>query len=360
MERRLYRSLPSPGFVLAVLLLMLPLSVRPDTADEPYNAGWALHIDNDLIFSSGNDQDYTGGVALTLSGARADHLWWAPSRWRRQIDRWIGLDACLPPGTLMLHAAEAGFALFTPIDLQQSSPQPDDHPYASLFFVVNSKQYVLPESKLSLTSTLTLGALGLSVGGEVQQRIHRAIGATQPNGWAHQISAGGEPTARYTLGLQRTLIDHRSTTGLDAELSLAGEANLGFTTDINAGLSLRVGRLSTPWWGFKPHQAEYVNLGAPVPLGDLRRGAGEIFAYAGANVKLRAYNALLQGQFRHSAVSFGRSELHDVLREVWAGISYEMHNRLKLTLFLRGRSAEIRNAKARQPVWGGFVVSKSY
>ena len=88
--------------------------------------------------------------------------------------------------------------------------------------------------------------------------------------------------------------------------------------------------------------------------------AREFFFYAGANVKLRGYNALLQGQFRDSNVRFGRDDLENVILETWAGVSYEFSNRLKVTSFIRGRTAEIDGINSRDPVWGGFVFSRSY
>jgi len=51
--------------------------------DEPLNTGWALYVDNDLIVNTDNDKDYTGGIALTLSGARAKQYFWSPFGVRR-------------------------------------------------------------------------------------------------------------------------------------------------------------------------------------------------------------------------------------------------------------------------------------
>ena len=48
----------------------------------------------------------------------------------------------------------------------------------------------------------------------------------------------------------------------------------------------------------------------------------EIFLFAGAQAKLRACNAFLQGQFRHSDLTYGEGDLKKGLAEVWAGVEW--------------------------------------
>ena len=77
-------------------------------------------------------------------------------------------------------------------------------------------------------------------------------------------------------------------------------------------------------------------------------------------LKLRLYNAVLQGQFRHSSVTYERSELGNFVTEFWVGASYELSNHLRISGFIRSRSAEIIQPDAREPVLGGILVSKSF
>ncbi len=110
---------------------------------------------------------------------------------------------------------------------------------------------VIPEEFLTYQSTLTIGILGLPIAGELQKTLHKVTDGDKPEGWDHQISAGGEPTARYSLVRSR---NHPF--NLDGpwrfELKTSSEANLGYTTDIGVSVSLRWGVIETPWWTFNP------------------------------------------------------------------------------------------------------------
>jgi len=38
---------------------------------DPYNTGWQINTDNDLLTGQSTDRDYAGGIAVALSGKRA-------------------------------------------------------------------------------------------------------------------------------------------------------------------------------------------------------------------------------------------------------------------------------------------------
>jgi hypothetical protein len=73
------------------------------------------------------------------------------------------------------------------------------------------------------------------------------------------------------------------------------QGSVGFLTETSAAVSLRVGSFDTPWWSFAPELSDYI--AAPTPVESL--GAQrEAYFFAGARVKARAYNALLQDATR--------------------------------------------------------------
>jgi len=345
---------------LSTALLLAYVSIL-HANDEPYNSGWALHLDNDLFVAGERDQDYTGGVSLTLSGSRVTGYAFSLDGILSALDKASGINRIAQnQRSFSLHAFDTGFALFTPSDITQREPQKNDHPYASLFFIGNVSQRIIPPRRLAIQSSFTLGLLGLPLARTVQSSLHDLTGSERPKGWEHQISEGGEPTARYSVGIRKGLLQTRSLTGFGTELNLTAEANAGFTTDLNTGFSIRFGRLSTPWWSFAPHQAEYVNLGTPSGNLSTITRKREFYVYAGGTIKYRLYNALLQGQFRDSAVFFDSDELEPVIAELWTGISYEFGSGLRLGAFARGRTAELEKAIERSPMWGGITLSKSY
>ena len=337
------------------------LASEIDLIDERDRTGWAMYFDNDLLTAGENDQDYTGGIAITLSGALATERPWSVDGWLTALNGFSGFEKVYGDvDHFQRHNFEFGFTLFTPVDISTPEAIADDHPYASLFFVSNTQQTVLPNRNVSYQSSLTVGFLGLQLAEDLQGLIHNLTGSKKPQGWANQISAGGEPTAKYGVSRMKTHLQHHGYRGLRTELKTSLEANVGFSTDVAAGVSWRWGRISSPWWSYNPHQAEYINLGAPTVSPSAWGGRREFYVWAGASLKYRFYNAILQGQFRESSVTFKRSELEHVIAEAWIGVTRELKGGYSASLFLRGRTREIRSLDGNTPMWGGIIFSRAY
>ncbi|MFK7856869.1 MAG: lipid A-modifier LpxR family protein [Granulosicoccus sp.] len=354
------RSLRTLGLLALLMVSTNVVSATKAVDNEDYNTGWAFHIDNDLLVGGDRDQDYTGGMSLAFSGSRAARHTLSVDGTRKSLNRLSGFNRAFA-NTLhfTLHSMDAGFALFTPSNITETAAQHQDHPYASLFFLSNSEQIVLADRRSSYQSSFTIGLLGLPLAEDIQSALHERTGSDTPKGWKNQISEGGEPTARYTIGVLKNILHFTNQDRLGFEINLTGEADIGFTTGAHAGINIRMGRLATPWWSFSPHQAEYVNQGAATPNSPNFLRAREFFFYMGGAVKYRLYNALLQGQFRQSEVSFDRSELESIIGEVWAGVHMELPSRLRIGLFARARNSEFKAQGAREPVWGGLSISRA-
>lgn len=321
--------------------------------------GWSIYVDNDLFAFDDSDKEYTGGIAVKRAGttAKADPL--SIDTWLGSIDSFSNLsDIYNRPETFKTHSIEYGLTLFTPKDLDIPDPIPDQHPYASLAFVSNTRLIIDTSNLTSYQSTLTVGLIGLSIAGDVQKVLHDITGATEPLGWDNQISAGGEPTFRYSVSRSRNHTVGEITSS-DLELKTSLEANLGFTTDLGVSFSLRWGKLQTPWWAFNVHSAEYISMGS-LTSPSLASGNTESYIWFGVSLKYRLYNAFLEGQFRSSEVTYDRDELEDLIAEAWLGYTYEFESRLHLSVLLRGRTQEIDLPGLSNPVWGGFIISKSY
>ncbi len=324
---------------------------------EAHNTGWAFHLDNDAFTTINNDQDYTGGFAFILSGRRATECFFSLDGLLGGLNRITGVGRLYDhPGGFELHSIEFGLMAFTPEDMSTSGPIYDDHPYASLLFMANTQQRVVPNHAVSCRTALTFGILGTRVAEGTQRVIHEALDQQLPQGWCNQISDGGEPTGKYTILLQWALAQSRRDRPAHYELKTSAEANAGYTTDAALALSGRFGRISTPWWSFNPHQAEYISPGPLVSKEPAGGSSRELFLWVGGSVRYRIYNALLQGQFRHSEVSFSRSELNSVIGEAWVGLTGSLYRELRLSVFVRARSRELEVAR-RDPLWGGFILS---
>ena len=327
-----------------------------DIGDEKYNSGWQINADNDVLTGQNSDRDYTGGLAVTLSGRRAQEYLISIDAWRAAIDGLISFPQLYKHSDyLSFHSQQYGMALFTPDDIGSVTPDYDDRPYASLFFMSNTEFTVVPEKDTAYISILTIGLLGLDLAENVQRGLHSITDSNVPKGWQYQVSSGGEPTAMLTYGVQNKLYSSSS-----QQLKLEYEGNLGYITDVNTGFSWRWGRINSPWWAFNPYQSKYMQQSMPIFSSGGSGDEDEFYLWAGARLNLRLYNALLQGQFRHSEVTVSSEDLERLVAEYWFGVTREFAKKYTASIFVRGHTDEFKGPNARSAAWVGLVFSRAY
>lgn len=310
-----------------------------------------VQIDNDLFAGDNQDRDYTGGLSITISGERARDGFLSLDPLLGRLDRLVfnGEE------TNVHNARQIGLLAFTPKNTLVRDVQPNDRPYASLLFLSNGRVTVDADDRGAWTSSLTVGVLGLSLTSSVHGAVHELVGSEKPLGYDHQISAGGEPTARYTLARQQLWIADPSGQ-VDVKTTVQG--SVGFLTETSASISVRAGRFNSPWWSFAPELTDYMS--APVPS-ESYRGGRELYVFAGARVKARAYNAFLQGQFRDSEVRYTSDEVQPLLAEAWIGVVTQILDQTQLSYALHYQTAELRNGPAsRDTLWGAVQLTHSF
>lgn len=320
--------------------------------------GWSLAIDNDLFAPTQTDRDYTGGFAVTVSGLQTADYWWSLDPVLRSIDKVVVADAArrqLP----VEHSVQAGLITFTPQDLLARGINTTDRPYANLLFATAARQYLAPDGRSVRHSDFTLGVLGLPVVSDLHNAVHRAVGSPTAHGYAHQISAGGEPTMRYVTGGSQLRGQRLALGSRTLESKTTWELSAGYLTEVSYAVSTRLGKINSPWWTFNPERVDYI--AQPSPIAPRQRGASrELFVWAGVKARLRAYNAFLQGQFRDSDHRFGASELNHAIGELWLGITASSGG-TQMSYAVRYQTAEIREGLgSRDPVWAGFTISHSF
>ena len=90
------------------------------------------------------------------------------------------------------------------------------------------------------------------------------------------------------------------------------------------------------------------------------RSPPEFYLWGGMQLRYHLYNALLEGQFRDSTVTFDRhADLESLLWEASLGITRTWSSGLGLTVLLRARRPEVPDAAGLDPVWGGVIISSS-
>jgi len=242
-----------------------PTAQVADQTAEPAGIGAGLVLDEHVLTDASRDQDYNGGGEITQSGR-------SPGFIGRGLDRALGLvdrRTCRAARLRGLdgqsaHAFAAGLLVFTPRNLDARDVVRGDRPYASLFFVSAGRRYASTDSPVAYDSSLTVGVLGLAAADDVQRILHDVTGSVQPKGWSHQISAGGEPTVRYSLARQ-ALLARFGDGPWRADGKWTSAVSLGTVTEASVALNARWGRIESPWWSFTPEQDMYVQETQPVP-----------------------------------------------------------------------------------------------
>ena len=346
---------PVPEDTSAVGLLIERAYSQP--AAEGSGRGFSLAIDNDLLAPTQTDRDYTGGFGITLAGEQTADYWWSLDPLLRRIDGLL-LSEDSRGGAATHHALQVGLVSFTPQDLVTEDVDFSDRPYASLLFLTTARQYLAADARSVRYSHLTLGVLGLPFTADVHNAIHRAVGSDTARGYSHQISSGGELTARYVTGGSR-LRGQRLTLGSRTlESKTTWEVSTGYLTEMSYSVATRLGSINSSWWTFNPERVDYIAQPTPVARNNGRR---ELYVWAGAKARLRAYNALLQGQFRDSDHRLASSELNHVIGEFWVGVTGRSSGGTEVSYAMRYQTAEIRDGRgSRNPVWAGLTISHSF
>jgi hypothetical protein len=352
-----------PIYLAGFLTCIAPVAAIAEhlgNGHEDDDTGWSLHIDNDLFFPTARDQQYTGGLALILSGKRAADYWYSLDPFLNILNRWSGFSSLysnIPP--YQLHSISFGIEAFTPANTNTALPIQNDRPYANIVFLSNTQLNANLKDQIIYHSNFSLGVIGSELGENFQKELHRVLGNDVPQGWENQISYGGEPTAMYTVTRQKLHILDQLKDGMSVELHSVLGASIGTTTEVGFGFGGRIGRITTSWWEFSPVFGDYINLGTPFASRP-RTGDRELYAWAGVVARYRIYNALLQGQFLDSEVVYGADDLIPLITEGVFGITWEPVKHWTLGLSLRSRSSEFRNSSGMNTDWGSLTLSYHY
>lgn len=236
--------------------------------------------------------------------------------------------------------------------ITQAAPNSHDRPYASLVYFSSSHEQINNDVNLAWKTSLTVGALGLGLVGDLQNIAHDQVGGKEAKGWDNQISEGGELTARYLIARQHYLESFSD----EMEIKSTLQASVGYLTEASWSLSFRHGKIYTPWSSFNP---ELISYGEKSTYTSNTAPTNEHYFWAGLTVKARAYNAFLQGQFRNSVVAYDYNELKPIVVEGWAGYTYAIKQGYRFSYVLRGQTSEIEKGDGnRNVLWGGLILAK--
>jgi len=328
-------------FVVALLLFF---SYITTLKAEQEDSGIGIYLDQDMLVPFFNeDRDYTMGIAFEFFWEKDKGLYPLDGM-VRTAGKWLGMKGS---NNDIVYSFMLGTVAFTPDDLADSAPIFNDRPYSSLIYLSNKR--VRADHENAIAAEMLLGLLGTGVTKSVQTSLHtayREIAGTKepvdPKGWSHQISDGGELTFRLRL----------SNSQLKSGLSIPGTfdvatswgVSLGYQTNVNLSLAVRAGNIKSPFWSlpFDP-----VNRGNFLPS----KAQREWFLWSAFRAHYVIYDALLQGQFRESSVTFESDEIEDVVYDGAVGLSLGF-DQSTFAFSINAKSSELKLTDRRQ-VWGG-------
>ena len=236
---------------------------------------------------------------------------------------------------------QGGILFYTPENLENDDVDPGDRPYANLLFLARSHERANPRTIDRLT--VSGGIIGSRLGASAFRALHDATDSTQANGFDTQISDGGEPTLR--LGWTR-YTSLRSRTTQFGHITLLSEtaASVGYATDASFGVALRISR-HPHWWGSARNQ--FLNH-----LDEPQRQAATGF-FAGMRLRAVGYNALLQGQFRHSDHTLPANHLKRLVGQAWLGFATH-YRHLSIRYALQVQTADYDGGRSQ--IWGSLTL----
>lgn len=307
------------------------------------DSGIGLYIDQDLLIPFTNeDRDYTMGVAVEFFWAKDKGLY-PFDKLVRQTAELLGMEGT---ESNIVYSFMLGTLAYTPDDLSDTQPIYNDRPYSSLIYLSNKR--VRADHENAIAAEVLLGIIGTNLSREVQSGFHSlyrdiadSTEPVEPMGWAHQISDGGELTMRLRLSRSRLqfsepgLWDIASTVGL----------SLGFQTNISASLAFRLGDIKSQFWSlpFDP-----VSRGNFLPA----KPKSEWYLWSAVRAHLIGYDALLQGQFRHSEVKFTSDEIEHYVYDGAIGLTFGFE-KSQLTFSANMKSSDLK-LTSRKQVWGSI------
>lgn len=190
------------GPVLLCIVVAACRSRRPDPEAGPTqrpasDLTLALTVENDA-FAGNSDNNYANGVGISvqtgrLGGGDDDGFL---GDW---VDFWSFLPALRDEGCSVYAKWTLGQEMYTPNDIRNPLPQPDDQPWAGIL-LLDSTLYATT-LRLTHAWNLRLGMVGPSAhADDLQTWYHELIGAPEPQGWEHQLPDEFIVSVDYTLG----------------------------------------------------------------------------------------------------------------------------------------------------------------
>lgn len=326
-----------------------------DSTDITYLNSASIFLDQDMFVKT--DRDYTMGLQVSLGGP-----WVYKAPVYCQMTKGLHFFNSLAGDyrndgyPLYFQSGSIGDTAFTPRDIGSTDPIFNDRPYANMFYVSVGEVMVeeLDEYATKATSSkLILGVFGLNIGRDVQTWIHENVsGSTIPEGWEYQISDGGEPTGLYYRNHMRNYPTEKEISWVNPEFLTYWDYSLGYYVEGGVGGLMRLGSVNSPF---------YEHLSNPISIGNHFAAPGDFYVFLDVSAKMNLYNAMLQGQFAQSTVTYDFDELNHFIYQYSGGGVVGLGEHLAFSYVYHHRSPQLQEGPGSRPhKFTGLYLSYSW
>jgi hypothetical protein len=332
----------SKSLITLIFFLVINL-FQPISYAAEKDRGIGIYLDQDFFVPFTNeDRDYTMGVAFEFFWEKKNGLY-PFDNLVRQAAELLGMK---DSDENIIYSFMLGSLAYTPDDLSDTQPIYNDRPYSSLIYLSNKR--VRASDTDALAAEILLGVIGTNFARNAQSKFHSiyrdlagTIEPVEPRGWGHQISNGGELTAR--LRMSNSHLQFSSPDIWDIATTLG--MSLGFQTNISASVAFRFGDIKSHFWSipFDP-----VSRGNFLPDAPKK----EWYFWTALRSHLVGYDALLQGQFKHSDVKYSANEIERWVHDGALGFTLGL-GESQLTLSANIKTPDLKIAN-RSQVWGSI------
>ena len=228
------------GFALAAPFLCAGISAHAEAPQPgttiPDDRGTAsLMVENDL-FGAGTDRHFTHGTAIGYTTRE-----YLPSE-TDPIAVVANLIPFWPHGARARATYSLGQNMYTPEDITNPNPIPDDRPYAGWLYVGGGLIAAAPDASRSDTVLLEIGVVGpASLASKTHKQWHKWFNFTEPRGWDNQLE--NEPGFNVIYEHTQRIWKDELFPGLNMDLVPNSGFSLGnIQTYLSGGATLRLGR----------------------------------------------------------------------------------------------------------------------
>jgi hypothetical protein len=256
-----------------------------------------------------------------------------------------------------------GQNMYTPEDILNPAPQPNDRPWAGHLYVSRIARISYFQNSLKAQRQdrfeVSLGIVGpAALAGETQIEFHRLIGADRPAGWDNQLRNEPILQLRYDTALRWP-----EENGGKVDLIPRVRANVGnAVTSLEAEITGRIG-WNLSGFGIQPIIAPAPlahTIGPPDQARRSRwRSSGNIFVRGG--IKAVAHNIFLDGNsFAHNDIWIRRTTL---VPEIGAGIELNVIRNISVSFQFIHRGSEFKRRnglKAPPQEFGSATIAVAF